>query len=217
MRAATFGLVVLSLFCGGCARTYRDTSMYQRTGQIKPIVSVMPVINSAGVCRAEWDYSRELTDEIRKRIFDSSKLYLLREGGSLDLAHELNTPNPTEIPCDLREQTAAAEYVVVAELMDQHETPYETASSKAHQEEAGAVLTMAVRLRVIDVRGATPKVILQEIVDHDHIIAKPYLKTDYTKATWGTEAYTSTPLGMAHSKVVRELVAHIESYITASH
>lgn len=211
-----FAIALLSLICTGCAPNCRDTSLYQRTGQIKPIVCVMPVINQTGVHPEQWDFSREFTDEIRKRVYDSSRLYLLRESGSLEFARELNIPNPMEIPSDLRERMGAAEYIVVAELIDQAEKPYGLGGSRPYHEEIGSVLSIAMRVRVIDIRKEKPRVILQEIIDYDHIIAKPYLNADYNKAYWGTEAYESTPLGMAHNKVVRELVAHVENYVLAA-
>lgn len=176
----------------------------------------MPVINNSGVHNLTWDLAKEFTDEIRKRVYDSSRLYLLREGGTLEYAKELNDPNPTNLPFDVKEQMGAAEYVIVAELVDQHETPYGLENRPTH-EQMGAVLSLAMRVRVIDLRKDKPKVILQEMIDYDYIIAQPYLKTDYKRNAWGTEAYEHTPYGMAHSKVIRDLVAHAESYIVAAH
>ncbi len=216
MRRILIAIVAMTTVLPGCARSYRDTSLYQKTGQVKPIVSVMPVINHSEANQLTWDLSREFTDEIRKRVYDSSKLYLLREGGTLEYAKELNDPNPTNLPHDVKEQMGAAEYVVVAELIDQHETPYGLPNRSSH-EEVGSVLSLALRLRVIDLRREKPRVILQEVIDYDYIIAKPYLKTDYNRCAWGTEAYERTPYGMAHSKVIRDLVAHAESYIIAAH
>jgi len=213
MRVALFAMAIAALAGTGCTRQYRDTSLYQRTGQMKPIVVVLPVINSTGQRFGEWDLAREFTDEIRKKVFDSSKLYLLRETGTMDLAKELNIPNPMEIPLDLQERMGPAEYVIVAELINQQEIPYSVGGRK---EPDGAVLELAMRVRVIDIHHDKPRVILQEIVDHEHIIAQPYLNTDYAKMCWGTDAYDSTPLGMAHHHVVRELVAHVESYIMAA-
>ncbi|MBS0624302.1 MAG: hypothetical protein JSS62_06770 [Verrucomicrobia bacterium] len=213
MKTVLFALSILSVIWTGCSRNCGDTSLYQRTGQIKPIVSVMPVINATGQPLAVWDTSREFTDEIRKKVFDSSKLYLLREPGSMELAQELNIPNPMEIPMDLKSRMGPAEYVIIAELIDQHQTPYQMG---ARDEAGGAVLYLAMRVRVIDLHKDKPSVILQEIIDHEQVIAKPYLNIDYNKISWGTEAYESTPLGMAHQKVVRELVAHVENYIIAA-
>ncbi len=216
MRSILLTIALLSLLTG-CSRSCRDTSLYQRTGQIKPIVTVMPVINSAADRSVPWDYSREFTDEIRKRMFDSSKLYLLREGGSMEFAKELNIPNPEQLPIDAKDQLGATEFVVITEFLNQEEVPYGLTSARPYLEEMGSVLSLAMRVRVVDVRKEQPKVILQDVIDYDHIIAKPYMKTDYVKASWGTEAFERTPLGAAHSKVVREVVAHVENYVIAAH
>lgn len=215
MKRLLFAALLTTTLFSGCSRNYRDTSLYQRTGQVKPIVTVMPVIDNTGVNHLTWDFSREMTDEIRKRIFDSTKLYLLREGGSIEFAKELNDPNPMSLPLDVREQLGAAEFVIVSEFIDQHETPY--GLQRPGHEQTGSVISLAMRVRVIDLRKDKPKVVLQEIIDHDHLVAKPYLKTDYTRYPWGTEVYESTPYGLAHSRVVRELVAHVENYIVAAH
>ncbi|MCH9609880.1 MAG: hypothetical protein S4CHLAM45_13940 [Chlamydiales bacterium] len=216
MRRFLFASIIAMSVCSSCARSYRDTSLYQKTGQVKPIVSVMPVINSSKVHDLTWNLSKEFTDEIRKRVFDSSKLYLLREGGAVEYVKELNDPNPVNLPVDAKEQLGAAEYVIVAEFLDQHETPYGLAN-RPNLEHVGSVLSLAMRVRVIDLRKEKPRVILQEVIDYDHIVAKPYLNTDYTKVAWGTDPFEQTPLGLAHSKIVRDLVAHAESYIVAAH
>ena len=215
MKRLLFTALLATTLFSGCARNYRDTSLYQRTGQVKPIVTVMPVIDNTGVNHLSWNFSSEMTEEIRKRMFDSSKLYLLRDGSSLEFAKKLNDPNPMNVPADARDHLGATEFVVVSEFIDQHETPY--GLSRPGHEEAGSVISLAMRVRVIDLRREEPKVILQEVIDHDHLVAKPYLKTDYIRYPWGTEAYESTPYGLSHSKVVRELVAHVENYIVASH
>ncbi len=208
-------LAAAAILCSGCANNYRDTTLYQRSGRTKPIVAVMPVINSSDADTPTWDVALELTEEIRKRIFDSPKLYLLRDGGSVTTAQELNTPDPSGLPKNARENLGAAEFVVVAELIDQHETSYGLDSNRPFLEEVGSVLSVAMRIRVIDVRKGEPQVILQEIINQDHMVSRPYLKTDYTKAHWGTEAFDRTPLGLAHSKVVREIVSRVEGYVVA--
>ncbi len=215
MTRLLFAALLATTLLSGCSRSYRDTSLYQRTGQVKPIVTVMPVIDNTGVNHLTWDFSREMSEEIRKRIYDSPRLYLLRESSTLEFAKELNDPNPMHLPVDVREHLGAAEFVVVSEFIDQHETPY--GMSRQGPDEAGSVISLAMRVRVIDLRKDKPKVILQEVIDHDHLVAKPYLKTDYTRYPWGTEAYESTPFGLAHNRLVRELVSHVESYIVASH
>jgi len=215
-RLMVFIITIVSL-CVGCSQGYRDTTLYQRSGCAKPIIAVMPTIdNTEKEYSVNWNVAHELTEEIRRRIFDSPKLYLLREGGNLEVAKQLNVPSPAALTKKSTDHLGAAEFVVVTELIDQHETPYGLTNKRPRLEEVGSVLTLAMRVRVIDLRGAEPKVILQEVVNYDHTIARAYLNTDYVKAYWGTEAFDRTPMGMAHSKLIREVVARVEGYIGAS-
>ena len=219
MRGLFLFLGVAALICGGCARQYRDTTLYQLSGRQKPIVAVLPVINYVADDELKWDLSRELTDEIRKRVYDSKRIYLLRENGSMEIAKALSTPNPNAIPYSALSGLGAAGFAVVAELIEQEEQSYGVAKASMDdsvRSEIGAVLSLALRVRVIDVRHETPKIILQEVLDQDFVIARAYMRADYEKNPWGTEAYNRTPMGLAHGRLVRELVARIEAYIEAS-
>ncbi|MCB1181366.1 MAG: hypothetical protein KDK55_05030 [Chlamydiia bacterium] len=203
----------MSLFCG-CAGPYRDTCIYQDSGKTKPIVVVLPVILSSSVENDEricWDLAEEFSEQIRWRIFDSSRLYLLRDMGDASVARSLNIKNLNALNHLHIEGVGAAEFVVCTELVKHEETPYKI--GKATLEEAGAVLALDFRIRVIDIRGEHPKVILQELIHHDHFIARSYLHSDYTRSVWGTEAFERTPMGMAHSRMAREIVSRVESYI----
>lgn len=205
-------------FCVGCVGRNSDTTLYHSSGRSKPTVAVLPVINSTGNTLVNWDLSREMTEEIRKRVYTSARLYMVREGGSMELAKQLNIPNPNEISNIGFQKMGNAEFVVVAELIDQKETPYgiQKGKEKPHLDEVGAILSLAMRLRVLDVRGDRPKIILQEVLNQEQVVSRAYLNCDYEKACWGTEAFERTPLGMAHSKIAREIVARVEGYIGAS-
>jgi hypothetical protein len=219
MRGLILSLGMAALLCGGCTRNYRDTTLYQLSGRQKPIVAVLPVIDNTSENNLRWDLSRELTDEIRKRVYDSKKIYLLRDGGNLEIAKQLSTPNPQAISTTAIANLGAAEFAVVAEIIEQDEEPYGiNRASLDHpvRAEVGSVLSLALRVRVIDVRHEEPKVVLQEVLDHDYVIARAYMNCDYAKMPWGTEAYTRTPMGMAHSRLIRELVSRVEAYIEAA-
>lgn len=212
-------LAACAAFCAGCVGQNRDTTLYHRSGCAKPIVAVLPVINNASEKLVNWDVSREMTEEIRRRVFTSQKLYLLRESGSRELAEQLSVPNPVELAKIPSLKMGAAEFIVLAEVIDEKETPYGipgASHDKPHLEEVGAVLSMAMRVRVLDVRGDQPRIILQEVLNHEQNVSRAYLNCNYEKASWGTEAYERTPIGMAHNKIARELVARIEGYIGAS-
>lgn len=216
------GLILLfgavASLCTGCAQRCCDTTLYQSSGRQKAIVAVLPVINNVYEGDLTWDLSREFTDEIRKKVYDSSRMYLLRDGGSEELAKMLNTPNPRSIAADTTKHLGAAQFAVVTEIIEQEENPFGLAHSgpdNPFQKEIGSVLSLALRVRVIDLRQEEPKVVLQEVLDQDFVVARPYMTCDYEKMSWGTEAFRHTPMGMAHSRLVRELVARVEGYIEA--
>ena len=139
----------------------------------------------------------------------------MRDGGSLAKAKELNIPDLSQLPKNARQDLGAAEFVIVAELIDQHQTSYGLGSNRPFLDEVGAVLSVVMRVRLLDLRHDEPQVILQEIINQDHMVSRPYLKTDYTKAPWGTTAFDRTPVGLAHSKMVREIVGRVEGYVGA--
>lgn len=205
----------IAALCASCVQNCRDTTLYQRTGRQKAIVAVLPFIDHTSEHHFSWDLAREFTDEVRKRVFDSNKIYLLRDAGSFELAKQFNTPDPKTIPESAFKELGASEFVVVGELIDQKQIPYGLPKSRDNSslEEVGAVLSLALRVRVIDVRHEKPKIILQEILNHEHVVARAYINTDYSKAPWGSEAFERTPMGIAHNRLVRELLARVEAYV----
>ena len=74
-------------------------------------------------------------------------------------------------------------------------------------------LDMSIRIRIIDVRGNTPKIILQEKISDTMYLPKSFLKIDYDKITWGTNEYQKTPLFIAHNSFTKDISARINEYI----
>ncbi len=200
-----------------CAGPYRDTCLFQRSGGIKPIVAVLPVLTSSQneneTCLS-WDLSEELTEQIRKRFCESPRIYLLEGTGTKQLAKELNNNNLKALRELYVDNVGASQFVVVTELVRQEETPCKVGGAEAG--EAGALLALDFRVRLLDVRSKNPRIVYQELLHHDHFIPRAYLYCDYEKAAWGTESFERTPLGMAHSRLAREVVARVESYIQAA-
>ncbi len=217
MRSLFFVLsAVLILICG-CARHCSDTTLYQLSGRQKPIVAVLPVIDHTAQGELSWDLSREFTDEIRKRVYDSKTIYLLKEGGSLEMAEQLSVPNPQALAKSSVDDLGSAQFVIVTELLEQQEIPFSSAKKSKHlRPEVGAILSLGVRVRVIDVRHGSPKIILQEVLEDEFVVAKEHMQNDYAKTPWGTDAFGRTPMGVAHNRLVKELVSRTEAYIEAS-
>lgn len=208
MKRLILALAAVALICGGCARHYGLASPYQASGRQKAIVAVLPVINDNHITHIPWDISQELTDEIRKRVYESNKIYLHQEPTSLEVAKLLSVPNPQAISTTAAD-SLDAEFAIITEVIEQKEKSFKT------HPESGSVLTCALSVRVLDLRGAFPKIILQEVLDKDYVVAKPYMHCDYKKMAWGTEAFRYTPLGMAHNRLVHELTRRVEAYIEA--
>lgn len=211
---STLFLMMLALVCASCGRQARDITLYERTGGQKPIVTVLPVIDHTSGAELSWNLSEEFTEEIRQRIFNSPHVYLLRSTNRTDIAEQFNIPNPLAISPDAREALGAAEFVVVAELLNQGELTHamKNTTNPPHAD-TPATFALTARVRVLDVRRETPKVVLQEVVNLEHQIVRPYMHCDYTVNGWGTEMFSKTPMGMAHSRLVKDLVSRVEEYI----
>jgi hypothetical protein len=217
MRAFFLTLIMTSLICGGCSPRYSDCTLYQLSGRQKPIVAVLPVVDHTEQTELVWDLSREFTDEIRKRVYNSKRIYLLREGGNIETAKLLSTPNPQAIAKSSIDDLGSVQFVVVTELLEQKEAPFSMGkNAKPIHSDAGMILSVGLRVRVIDVRRDTPKIILQEVLEDDFVVARAYMQNDYARTPWGSEAFSRTPMGMAHIRLVKELVSRVEAYIEAT-
>lgn len=184
--------------------------MYQPSGRQKAIVAVLPVIDNSKATNLSWELARECTDEIRKRVFESGSIYLLRDHGSSEIARRLNTPNIGQLPVEETKKMGDAQFILVSELINHSETP---CGSKPSNPGSPSVLNVAMRIRLIDVRNDQPKVILQEVLTNEYMISGAYAGIDYSKSPWGSEAYMRTPMGIVHNKVVREIVSRVEKYV----
>ena len=72
---------------------------------------------------------------------------------------------------------------------------------------------MGVRLRILDLRGSEPKIVLQEKIYDSYYIPKTLFPTDYNTVSWGTEEYKNSPLGIAHTRLIKEITTRVSEYI----
>ncbi|MCC6128019.1 MAG: hypothetical protein IT584_02330, partial [Chlamydiae bacterium] len=109
---------------------------------------------------------------------------------------------------------AGQEFVVFMELVQHDIVPASKEKKKdAPSQEMASNLNMAVRIRVVDLRGASPKIVLQEQVKESYYIPRALIPTDYRRTTWGSEDYRSSPMGIAHSQLAQEISARLSDYI----
>jgi hypothetical protein len=212
VRAAmTTALLILAAGCGNSKQT--ETASNTQSAQGKPIVALVPMIDCSNH-DLTWNVSLELTKNVRDRMVQHDAVYLMNEEkvqGYVKKLNEANDPFSADISW-VKRAFPQTEFIVFSELVEHKEHPVHGESGKAEADSA-AQLQMIVRLRVLDLRGAEPKVVLQEFVKNAHFLPWQFTKDNFYQVAWGNEMYEISPLGMAHSQLTSEISSRVESYI----
>ncbi len=117
----------------------------------------------------------------------------------------------------VKEAYPTQEFVVFIELIQHENVPVKGYQGQQMAPlDVSSNLQMAARLRVIDNRGASPKIILQEIVKDSYYTPKTILRTDYNRISWGSEEYRSSPMALAHAELAKSISARIHDYVFLS-
>ncbi len=200
-------MLMLSILAVGCTRTSDFMTRYHEDGRAKPVVAVAAMIDTASF-EAPWSISEELTSMIVSQVGQSGKIYIVPK------EDESFSENPFTYDLSwMKREFPTQEFAVFLELVEHEIVPAAKVKKGLSSQEVSSNLNMAVRLRVIDVRGHTPKIVLQEIVRDTYFIPKTLLPTDYNVSGWGTSEFSKTPMGIAHSGLVREIAARVSDYI----
>lgn len=199
-------LLMLSLLCVGCTRTNDYMTRYHEDGRAKPVAAIASMIDTASF-EVPWSISEELTSMISSQIRQSGKIYVVAK------EDEAFAENPFGFDLSwVKREFPDQEFAVFFELVE-HEIIPVAKSKKDAPQEISSNLNMAVRLRVIDIRGQNPKIVLQEIVRDTYFIPKTLIPDDYNMVSWGNPAFARTPMGIAHAQIARELATRISDYI----
>lgn len=181
---------------------------YHEDGRQKPAVAIASMIDTTSF-EVPWSLSEELTSMVVKRIADTKTIFVQ----SIDEFSSTKNPFSQDLSW-MKNEFSGQEFLVFMELV-QHDLVPTTRPKK--KEPAGPEtannLNMAVRIRVIDLRGAAPKIVLQEMVKESYYIPRSLLPTDYRRTTWGSDDYRSSPMGIAHSQLAQEISARLSDYI----
>lgn len=206
-------LAFLVASCGG--PRYVDYFPYHDDGKPKPRVAMIPVVNSCG-CEVSWDISKELSQSIYYQLMNSGSLYVMAPeevgpvwmkrdaidffGGDMSFARDF----------------CGSDFIVAMELIEHSRNPALERSSgngavQCHP--CNQVLTMKMRLKVIDVRCACPRVVLYEIVKAEYVIAPTRECVDFSQVCWGTNGYQLTPCGVLHQRMVCNVSERLEQVL----
>jgi hypothetical protein len=190
-----------------CCRSNDEVSRYHEDGRAKPIVAVASLIDTTSF-DANWSLSEEITSMIVDQISLGGEIFVQSQE---DFPYSENPFGSGDLSW-MKREFMDREFVVFLELVE-HEFVPVAKGHKTVPQDSSNNLNMAVRLRVVDLRGASPKIVLQEMVKTSYFIPKTLLPTDYSATVWGSDDYQKSPMGVAHSQLVQEISNRINDYI----
>lgn len=189
------------------------TSLNQRQEQ-RPSVAIAPLIDTSG-SGLNWDLSDEITYTLSSRLAQKTKLNIADPQRTKSQIRKVKA-NSNPFGSDLTWMKTAfpgEEFVVFLELFEHQERLNNGGDSKA-PEFSAAHLDLSIRLRIVDIRSSEPSIILQEIIQDSHFIPRQFTSHNFTQSPWNSEEFNITPVGIAHSLLVKELSSRIEDYVS---
>ncbi len=201
-------IALLALIFSSCAERHFGSNQfrYHDNGAPKPRVAIVPVItNKAG--KLPWNLSDELTEIISERFLETKQFFLTKDFSVLG-KHLIDLSEINPLLEDIRwlyENASTSEFIVFIELVEHTLTP-----KPSRIPPQPYFLNMALRVHVIDIRGPEPKVILQELVQDSFNIS---IKIDYNVDTLSKTAFFLSPIGIAHTQMVKKISKQIQEYI----
>jgi hypothetical protein len=199
-------LLLLLLATTACHKNTNDEiTKYHEDGRAKPIVAIIPVIDST-TYEGLWSLSDEFTTTISNQVAQTNNIYLQ----SMEYLKSItNNDNPFQEDLSwVKETYTSNEFVAFVELVEHENVPTTKNVAKSSSN-----LNMAIRIRIIDLRNIQPKVILQEYVSDSYYISKNIIPTDYKTSGWGTNDYNLSPMGIAHNQLAKKVAQRISDYI----
>ena len=113
----------------------------------------------------------------------------------------------------MKQEFDAHEFAVFLELVEHEMVSISRDKTASFPQEIPQNLKMGVRVRVIDLRGAAPKIVLQEMIRDSYYIPKTLIPTDYNAVVWGSEEYMKSSMGIAHTHIAQEIANRVSDYI----
>lgn len=180
---------------------------YHENGMAKPVVAVASMIDTTSF-DAPWSLSEELTSTLVQRMVQGNQIYVEAQ----DEAPFAENPFGNDLSW-IKREFPTHEFIVFLELVEHELVPAVKSKKNLPPQEISSNLNMAVRIRVIDLRGPSPRIVLQEMVRDSYFVPKTLLPTDYSIVTWGTEGFRKSPMGIAHAQLIQEIANRVSDYI----
>lgn len=205
----------LTLMTCSCAhKTRSETAVQEQAISGRPVVSIVPLIDHSH-SGLSWNLSDEMTSSICQRLASQDKLHLCSPESVKSVTKKLNDRHdPFGLDTSwIKKAFSGSEYVAFLEMIEHGERPLPSQDRK----DASAEFAMSVRVRLFDLRGSEPKVVLQEIVSDIQRLPKQFTSAHFHQVAWGDDTYVISPLGIAHAGLAKEIAERIEDYILISY
>jgi hypothetical protein len=205
----------LALLVGSCRNqtTSSQQSALNESRNAKPVVAVVPIIDNSKN-DLSWNLSDELTAFISRRLYQKNKLSLVDQDKIRAVtSHLKESDNPFAVDLSwVKKAFAQNEFVVFMELIE-HEEVAIPQEKKSILVDASAELNMSLRIRVVDLRGEKPQVVLQELLHDSHKIPRAFTKENFYQVSWHDDSFIISPMGMAHDQFTKQIAERIQDYI----
>lgn len=199
--------LMIGLLCIGCGRSNDTTTRYHEDGRAKPVVAIAPLLDTTSF-DVPWSISEEITSILTRQIAQTNQIFVASRE---DFAIAEN-PFGNDLSW-MKQEFAPHEFAVFLELVEHELVSVGKEKNSAFPQEVAKNLKMGIRVRVVDLRGASPKIVLQEMVRDNYYVPKTLIPTDYNIVVWGSEAYQKSSMGIAHTHISQEIAARISDYI----
>ncbi len=213
MSRSIISSLLFALLLSGC-RSETDAPVEQLASRVKPIVTLVPVIDSTQE-NLGWSLSDELTSAIDYRLSCNENLYLVdlkKTAAQLKQVKASHNPFGTDLSW-LKKSFPKDEFVAFLELIQHDEILRQDKKNPVDPAQCAADLNLGLRLRIFDLRQATPRIVLQELVTDSHFIPRPFTRLNFQQVTWGEESFNISPVGLAHEAFAKMISKRIEDYV----
>jgi hypothetical protein len=205
------GLLSFSfLFFTSCEQKDEATlAQLSRAAKTKPSVAIAPIIDSTNF-DSTWSLSEELTSLLYSQILASNKFSLPPQDNVEKASSFSKNPFGKDLSW-VKHSFNGQDFVVFLELVQHEQKEIKKSTDMEPQN-----LDMGLRIRILDLRGKKPALVLQELLQDSYFISAAQSNIDYEKKTWGTQEYSATPLYRAHLQLMQEACLRINDYILAA-
>lgn len=211
---------VLAVSCSG--PRYVDYFPYHDDGTPKPKVALMPIVVASSV--EPTSIGEEISEGIYYQLMNSGEFYVptLNEMGvTASSFEEVNilAADISSIKC-----FANTDFLVGMEVIEHSLNNVDPGSQANFQVCSGSAanrqLSMRVRIKIVDIRYSTPKIVLYEIFKTSYSLSQLKASLSQSKTTgdqnliaWGEPGYENTPFALAHDRLIKSLTARLEEVI----